>query len=31
METVDLSDLAFDPAEFLEGVRDAGPGRDFRP
>ena len=28
--SVDLSDLAFDPAELLEGVRDTKPGRDFR-
>lgn len=28
--TVDLSDLELDPAELLEGVRDASPGRDFQ-
>lgn len=28
--TVDLSELDFDPAELLEGVRDASPGRDFQ-
>jgi len=29
-KTVDLSDLAFDLAKLLEGVRDPGPGRDVR-
>jgi len=29
-KAVDLSDLAFDPAELLEGVRDPGTGRDIR-
>jgi len=26
----DLAELAIDPEEFLEGVRDAAPGRDVR-
>ena len=30
-KTVDLGDLDFDPAEFLEGTRDESPSRDFRP
>jgi len=29
-KTVDLSDLAIDPAELLEGARDPGPGRDVQ-
>lgn len=29
-KTVDLADLDFDPAEFLEGTRDESPSRDFR-
>ena len=28
-ESVDLEDLDFDPEEFLKGVRDPSPGRDF--
>ena len=28
--TVDLFELAFDPAEPSEGVRDVGPGREVR-
>ncbi len=29
-ESVDLADLALDPDELLEGVRDNSPGRDVR-